>query len=93
MGHQSWCIPEQTVFLAAQLPRLDEEKINHGLTPFYTHVAVEFIEHWESPTPTKPCPEGVSSKQHADNKRISVSVLTFSLFHGHTLTTATSANC
>ena len=93
MGRQLWCIPEQTAFLAAQLPKLDEEKINHGLTPFYARVAAEFIERWESPTPTKPCPEGVSPKQHADNERISVSVLTLSLFRGHTLTTATSANC
>ena len=93
MGRQTWCTPEQTAFLEAYLPKLDAEKDNNGLTPFYESITAEFIKRWESPTPRKPLPKGVTPKQHADKERGRVSVLGLgSLFHGYMLTTATSAN-
>ena len=73
MGRKTWCSTEQTEFLKVHLSRLDEEKNNHGLSPFYARVAAEFIKRWESPTPKKACPKGVSPKQHADNERTRVS--------------------
>lgn len=95
MGRETWCTADQTAFLQAYLPKLDEEKHNNGLTPFYARIAREFIERWPSPTPKKAVPEGVDPKQHADNERARVSSLDFavsSFFIRRGLTSATSAN-
>ena len=51
MGRHPWATPEQTEFLKTHLPKLDEEKQNHGLKAFYSRVAAEFSERWEPPPP------------------------------------------
>ena len=49
MGQRPWATPEQTEFLKTHLPKLDEEKQNHGLKVFYSRVVAEFSKRWEPP--------------------------------------------
>lgn len=80
MGRKPWATPEQAAFLQAHLPRLDEEKRNHGLTVFYSRVLAKFAERWEPPlVPSDD--EGDSSspqlKKKAYDRRERVSLVFF----------------
>ena len=76
MGRRPWATPEQTAFLESKLPLLDEEKENHGLTPFYARIAVQFIEHWASPIvpiPEERRAENLDPQAYANERRGAVS--------------------
>ena len=51
MGRPTWATPEQAAFLKGFVGRLEEEKHNQGLKPFYATVTAEFINRWASPIP------------------------------------------
>ena len=51
MGRPTWANPEQAAFLKGFVGRLEEEKRNQGLKPFYATVTAEFIKRWASPIP------------------------------------------
>jgi len=76
MGRKPWATPEQTVFLEAQLPNMDAEKANNGLTMFYARITREFITQWASPIvpiPLKRQHEGLELKAYTDERRGAVS--------------------
>ena len=54
-------------------PSSTRRRINNGLTPFYGSITAEFVKHWESPTPMKPLPKGMTPKQYVDKERGRVS--------------------
>jgi len=73
MGRPPWATPEQTSFLEEFLPRLEQEKHNLGLKPFYAQITKQFIERWPSPL----IPDGETNeaelKRLADSRRGQVS--------------------
>lgn len=80
MGRPPWATPEQTAFLESHVPKLEEEKHNHGLTAFYARVTKEFVRRWPSPV----IPDGATNEEtlrlQADGARGRVSRYTTILF-------------
>jgi hypothetical protein len=73
MGRPPWTTPEQAAFLQSFVHRLDDEKANNGLQPFYAYVTQEFVQRWPSPVPLDVDREEVTDpdvlKQLSDNRR------------------------
>jgi hypothetical protein len=73
MGRPTWATPEQAAFLEEFVPRLEEEKYNLGLKPFYAQITKQFIERWPSPLIPDEETDKDELKRSADDRRGRVS--------------------